>query len=56
MVSSTVASAFESQVGLDRPPAASSRLDLHSWLAITGATLVASGILTLVVIAYSRVP
>jgi len=51
-----VMSALESHVELDRPPAASSKLDLHSWVAIAMASLFASGIMTLVVISYLRVP
>lgn len=46
---------FPTELGV-RPPAASSKLDLHAWIALGLAGLVASGIMTLVVIAYSRVP
>ena len=41
---------------VDHPAAASSKLDLHSWIALGIASIVASGIMTLVVVAYSRVP
>jgi hypothetical protein len=56
MVSSLVVSALETHVELDRPPAASSKLDLHAWIAIGCATVVASGIVSLVIVAYSHVP
>jgi hypothetical protein len=56
MVSSLVVSALESHVELDRPPAASSKLDLHAWIAIGCASVFATGIVTLVVVAYSHVP
>lgn len=56
MVSSSVVSALETHVELDRPPAASSRLDLHAWIAIGTAIVVASGIMTMVAVAYAHVP
>jgi hypothetical protein len=56
MVSSLVVSALETHVELDRPPAASSKLDLHAWIVIGFTSVVASGIMALVVVAYSHVP
>jgi len=51
-----VVSATEGDVDLVRQPDAESRLDLHSWIAIGLAVLVAAGTLTLSAIAYAHVP
>lgn len=55
-MTSSVMSVEGFQPELPCPPAASSKLDLHAWIALGLAGLVASGIMTMVVIAYSRVP
>lgn len=55
-MTTSVVSTRETQRELAPPPAASSKLDLHSWIAIGCATLVATGIMSLVFVAYSRVP
>lgn len=55
-MTTSVVSDLECQRDVVRPAAASSKLDLHAWIALGLATLVATGIMTLVVVAYSRVP
>ncbi len=55
-MTSSVVSVEGFQPELASPPAASSKLDLHAWVALGLAGLVATGIMTVVVIAYSRVP
>lgn len=56
MVGSPVVSALERPTEVVRPPAASSKLDLHAWVAIGCATLFACGITTLAIVAYLHVP
>jgi len=55
-MTTSVVSDLASQRDIGRPAAASSKFDLHACVALGLATLVASGIMTLVVVAYSRVP
>jgi hypothetical protein len=55
-MTASVVPVHDSQSALAPPPAASSKLDLHAWIAIGCATIAASGILSLVFIAYAKVP
>lgn len=55
-MTSSVVQVHEFPGELDRPPAASSKWDAHAWVALGLASLVASGIMCVVVVAYAHVP